>query len=415
MDRRDVARDEGGWARLRLRLTTIGPGLVGQAMALAAMLVPVLARRTDQVQLIVFSSSAAILLLGPATLGIQLTLPTLRGRSTLTVALACSVLTLTGVSLALVAALLVVPAEYHELLLWSAVLLWTQGWYVITTTLLIRGGDAARIARMRLHYGLVLLGSTCVAVLLPGGYPLVVATVLSYVVTVAAHLRPALPHAWRGFGSLRRSSRLFPAYLRHAMAPTMSELSTGVVGPLAGVAVVGTGAFGAPWAVVNRIAGGCVTLLQQVLMPPIEVDLSRAARTRDGQGFARSSRRAALLGSAVAVAGCVGSIALAVYASPRALTLSEWGLMAAITVLFWGPTLVATPLNRALNFLGHRRLKLYLDLLRAAGLVLAFVLISGPGKLVGMAVVAALSSGAILLATRHHIRRYRSVRTRSSA
>jgi hypothetical protein len=88
--------------------------------------------------------------------------------------------------------------------------------------------------------------------------------------------------------------------------------------------------------------------------------------------------------------------------------------MAAITVLFWGPTLLVTPLNRALNFLGHRRLKLYLDVARAAGLVLAFFLLPGPGKLVGMAVVAALSSVAILLATRHHIRRYRSARARCS-
>jgi hypothetical protein len=394
----------------RRHLTSLGPGFIGQGLALAAMLVPVLARRTDQVQLIVFCSAAAVLLLGPATLGIQLTLPTLRGKTIPAVGLACSVISLTGTSLLILAALLVVPNEHIELVLWSAVLLWTQGWYVVIITLLIRLGDAVRIGRMRLLYGLTLLSGTCVAVVLPGRYPLVLATAMAYVVTVAVHFRSAVPPVWQGVRTLRRSSRLFSPYIRRAMAPTMSELATGVVGPLAGVSVVGTGAFGGPWAVVNRIAGGCVTLLQQVLMPPVEVDLSRAARQRDRPGFSSSSRRALRLGVAIAAASCVGSMALAVYAAPAALSVQGWLLMTGITVLFWGPTLVVTPLSRALNFLGHNRLKLYLDLFRAAGLGLVFLLLTGPDKLVGMAVVAAVTSCAILVATRHHIRRFRAGR-----
>ncbi|PWW21834.1 hypothetical protein JD79_00975 [Geodermatophilus normandii] len=396
--------------RLRRHLVTIGPGFLGQVLALGAMLAPVLARRTDQVQLIVFCSSAAVLLLGPATLGIQLTLPALRGKMTPAIGLACSMLSLTTVCSAMLAALLVVPSEHVELVLCSALLLYAQGLYVVTTTLLIRAGDAARIARMRLHYGLTLLSATCVAVVLPGSYPLVLATVLAYVVIVVVHARTAVRPVWHGIHRLRRSSRLFRPYMRHALAPTLSELATGTVGPLAGVAVVGTGAFGGPWAVVNRIAGGFITLLQQVLMPPVEVDLSRSVRERDRLGFSSSSRRALLLGAAVAMLGCIGALGLAVYAAPDALDVNGWLLMAGITVLFWGPTLLLTPLSRVLNFLGHNRLKLWLDLFRAGGLVLAFFLLPGPAKLVGMAVVAAVASGAIYVATRRQIRRFRAGR-----
>jgi hypothetical protein len=379
---------------------TLRWGLVGQVLTFLAMVVPIALQETGQVIVLALASSVAGLLVNISTLAYGYVFPVIRGRRLAATATVVSAATLTGTALLVLAGGTLenrfdLPTGSAAA---TAALLWSQGLYTMLTAALIRRHDTGGLGITRVAYGVVVLVATLLVSLLPvGPLGLVLATSLAYLLTVVllgATGRPLLHLADVPRAHLLR--RLGRAHVRRAVRPTLSGAAAGWAYLFSGLSLVGLGVYGAPWAVVNRICGGYGTLLQTVLSPPVEAQLSRAVRDQDVPALLKARRSGLLLGTGVAVLAVGSSLVLALY-SVGLDDADRWFLpVLAATLLFWAPQLITTPINRLANFLGRHRSRLVWDAVRAVAITAAFLATEGITRLLVMGAVIALS-GALLL------------------
>jgi hypothetical protein len=379
-------------------------GLAGQGFTFASMVVPILLRESEQVLVLVYASAFMALLGNAALLAYPFIYPVVRGPRTAQVATRCSLVALTAAS-ASVALLfpleepLGVPAGTFA---GAAVLTVTFGYYAVVVTQLVRAGDEIGMGLARLYYGCAVLTASLVASLADiGPLGLTLGTSLSYAVATAALLvRPSARPPLRSTAGRVARRRLRRVYLRRALRPTLGSLAGSWSTFLPGIVLPGLGTAAEPWAIVNRICGGFVTLLSTIVAPPLEGRFSRAVRDRDRAAFRVTRRTGFLLGGGAAAAAVATSLALAVYATDRA-AVSDWFVPLTIaTVLFWGPLLTGTPVNRLPNFLSRDGQRLFFDAARAALVTAAVLLLSGLGQLIVMGVAMAVTGVLLVPMTR---------------
>ncbi|MGY2127002.1 hypothetical protein [Blastococcus sp. SYSU DS0617] len=383
-------------------MTFLRLGLAGQVLTFAAMVVPILGRVTDQVLVLVFASSVALLLVNAGMLAFPFVYPVVRGPRLARVATVWSLVVLYCVSAA-VAALspldgrLGLPAGTFAS---AAAVTAAWGTFSVMNTRLVRVGDDTGIGLARLYYGaLVLTTAVAATVADPGPLALTLGQALSYLLAAALLLGRRTHHG----PPLRRSTRAGRRRLRRAWfarvaQPTAASLAGGWTAVIPGLVVPGLGTAAEPWAVVSRICGGFATVMIALIAPPLEARLGRAVRDRDRAAWDTGRRTALALGLGLAGCGVVGGLALALYAADDA---AEWFAPVAVaTVLFWGSLLAGTLLNRLPNFLGRDGQRLWWDLGRAAAVTAAFLLVDGQEGLVAMGVVLAASAWFLLPMTR---------------
>ncbi len=379
------------WDRLR----TLRLGLLGQALTFVAMVAPIALRETDKITSLVFTTAIATFLVNPAVLAYPYVYPVLRSERMAATATRLSLGCLLLVALALLPLGLLEPrwGLPRGTVAAAAGLLVAQGGYLVALTRLVRDGDERLIGRARFHYGLGVLAATGIA-LLPGTGALALTTA-----NTVAFGGTAIALTWgrRGRSGARayRSRRVWVGYLRRSGHPTLSSAASGWAFLLPGLSLPGLGTAAAPWAVLNRICGGFATVLLTIVGPPMEATLARAVRTRDRVAFARTRRSALLLGAAVAAVALVTGLLLAGYAAPD--TLADWWLpVGAAALLFWGPLLALSVVNRLPNFLGRDTARLGWDIARALGMSAAFLTTDGALRLVVMGLVVTLFGGLLL-------------------
>ena len=385
-----------------VHLRFVGLGLTGQVLTLAAMLVPILLRRADQVFVLVFTSAIASLLVNAALLAYPFLFPVIRGPRTARVATIWSLVSLVVVSSSVIA---LTPIEQWlgvpgGTFLAGAALTATLGVYAIVGTRLVRAGDTTGIALTRFYYGvLVLIVTLAASATGAGPLALTYATAVAYTVTAGVlalrrtHWGPALPRL--NAGSRRRLRR---AYLARTMRPAASTLASGWASLLPGLVLPGLGAAAEAWAVVTRICGGFATLMITLVAPPFEARLSRAIRARDVAAFATARRTALLVGLGLAVAAVPSGLGLAIYVSDG---VGAWFVPLAIaSTLFWGSLLAGTLVNRLPNFLGRDSARLFWDAGRAGLLTVVFLTTAGVTRLLVMGAVLAVSALLLLPLTR---------------
>ena len=383
-------------------LRFVSLGLTGQVLTLAAMVVPILLRRADQVFVLVFTSAISSFLVNAALLAFPFLYPVVRGPRSARVATVASTISLLVVSAAVVG---LTPLEPllglpRGTFLAGAALTATLGVYAIIGTRLVRAGDTTGIALTRFYYGVLVLTATLAASATGAGeLALTYATSLAYTLTALilvfrrTHWGPALP---RSSASSRR--RLSRAYLARAARPTAATLAGGWTSVLPGLVLPGLGSAAEPWAVVTRICGGFATLMITLVAPPLEARLSRAVRARDAADFGAARRTALLLGLSIAAVAVPSALGLAVYVSDD---VGSWFVgIAVATTLFWGSLLAGNLVNRVPNFLGRDTPRLYWDSGRALVLTAVFLLTDGVTRLVVMGAVLAVSAVFLLPLTR---------------
>ena len=402
----DVGR-RGVAGRLRALLTTLMAvrlGLAGQILTFGAMIVPIVLQENEQLIVLVLVSALVGLLVNATTLAYGFVLPVIRSRHLAALATVLSAVTLTACSLALLPLTLLEDrwGLASGTFLGAAGLLWAQGVYTMLVAALVRTNDPQGLGLARVVYGAVLLVSVVLACTIQSGpLGLVVATAASYALTtlVLELRRPTLPRL-RDLAARTGRRRLARAYVRHVVAPTASGVVSGWVLLLSALTLPGLGVYAAPWAVVNRICGGFGTLLQTVLSPPVEARLSQAFRDDDAPELVRARRTGLRQGTGMAAIAVVVSLLLALY-STGGRDADRWLLPIAVaTLLFWGPQLAVTPLNRVLNFARHHGTRLVWETARAGSLTAAFLVTEGVTRLVVMGVVIAVASGAMVPLTR---------------
>lgn len=402
----DLATEQQDRARgpIGARLAALGRapmvrwGLAGQVLALAAMVVPIVGRAGEQVLVLVFASSVALLLVNAGLLAYPFLYPVLRGPRVARVATTSSLAVLAVVSAAVVG---LTPLEGRLGLpsgtfASAAALTATWGVFAVVGTRLVRAGDTTGIGLSRLIYGLAVLVTAVVATVAPlGPLALTVGNAVAYGAAAAAlvgrrsHWGPRLPPL-----PARSRRRLRRAFLRRAARPTVASLAGGWTAVVPGLVLPGLGAAAEAWAIVSRICGGFATLLITLVAPPLEARLSRAIRDRDRAGYGRGRRTALLLGTASAVVGVGAGLGLAVYAAEA--PAAEWFVPVAVaTVLFWGSMLAGTLVNRLPNFLGRDAERLYWDTGRALAVTGFFLATTGTTRLI--AIGAVLAASALLL------------------
>ncbi|RBY74830.1 hypothetical protein DQ239_18755 [Blastococcus sp. TF02-09] len=382
------------------RLAFVRLALAGQVLTFAAMVVPILLRRSDQVLILVFASAITVLLTNAAMLAYPFLYPVVRGPRMARVATVWSLVALVVVSAAVVLATPLEPVLDlpSGTFLAAAVLTGTLGLYDMAVTRVVRADDTTGIGLARLYYGVAVLVLTLITSLGPfGPLALTFGTSLAYAVAAAGlavrrqHWGPRLPRASR---STRR--RLRRAYLARSVRPAVASLAGGWTVFLPGLAIPGLGAAAEPWAIVSRICGGFATVLYTIVAPPFEARLSQAVRERRPAEFAAARRRALLLSTAVAVLAVVAGLALAAYSTERDAVAGWFLPLAGATLLFWGPLLAGATINRLPNFLGRDRSRLYWDAGRAVLVTGAFLATSGVTRLIGMGAVLTLSAVLLL-------------------
>ncbi|TFV53695.1 hypothetical protein [Blastococcus sp. TF02A-35] len=399
-ERQDTRRSRlAGLSRLRF----VGVGLVGQVLTLAAMVIPILAREGRMVFVLVFATAVAGLVVDAAMLAYPYLYPVVRGPRMARVATAVSLVSLAVVSSAVALGTpledrLGMPAGTFAA---AGLLTATWGSYSIVVTRLVRAGDTAGLGLSRVFYGVAVLLTVLVVVLVDvGPLGLTLATALAYVLAGAA-LALRRSHWTPRPAPLSAASRrrLRRAYLRRTVRPAAARLANGWTTLLPGLALPGLGAAAEPWSVVTRICGGFATVMMAVLSPPLDARLSRAVRERDRAGFTAARRAAVLLGLVMAALGVFLSLELAAHATSG--EVDEWLLPVAVaTVLFWGSLLATTSLNRLPNFLRRDSARLVWDVVRAALLSVAFLATEGTDRLIAMGVVLAVSAVALVPLTR---------------
>ena len=387
-----------GGTLLRL-LTLLRFGVLGQGLAFAAMVLPILLRQTEQVFVLVFASAVAVMLCYPALLAFPFVFPVVRGPRMARVATVWSLVALAVVSAAIVPLTPLEPALDlpRGTFVASAALTATLGVYLLLVSRFIRAEDNHGIGLSRLLYGVVVLSATAVACATSWGpLTLTYANSLAYALTAAGmalrreHWGPALPRAG---AAIRR--RLRRAYLRRTVRPALASLAGGWTSFLPGLLLPGLGSAAEPWAVISRICGGFSTVLIQLVSPPLEGRLSRSVRDRDPVAFAAARRVALLAGMGAGVGAVALGIALAAWATGPGT--DEWLLpLTVAAVLFWVPLLAGSPINRLPNFLGRDSARLYWDVARGALLTAIFFTAEGTAELILMGIVLSAAFVALL-------------------
>jgi len=374
--------------------------LSGQVLTFAAMMTPVLARRADQVVVLVFASAIAVLVTNAGVLAYPFLYPVLSGPRMARLATVLSLWSLGFVSVVVAAC---TPLESPlgmptGTMAAAASLTFAGGIYVLLIARLVRAADTTGIGLSRLYYGVVLfMGALVTSLTHLGPLALTFAHSTAYATASFAltwrrsHWGPAL-----GPVSAASRRRLRRAYLSRTVRPTCSSLASGWTGVLPGLILPGLGVAAEPWAVVNRICGGFATLLETILGPPLEARLARSIRNRDHAAFTSARRLALLVGTFVSAVAVTAGLGLAAYATGFA-DMDEWFLpVAAATVLFWGLLLAAMPINRLPNFLGRDAARLVWDTGRAALISVAVFVVDGVAQLIVMGVLLT-ASGVFLL------------------
>ncbi|TKJ28111.1 hypothetical protein [Blastococcus sp. CCUG 61487] len=379
-------------------------GVSGQVLTLAAMLVPILLRETEQVLLLVFTSAVAGLLVNPGMLAFPFLFPVIRGPRTARVATVASLGTLAVVS---AGALALTPLEgtlglRPGAFSGAAVLTATWGLYSVVVTRLVRAGDVTGIGLARLYYGLAVLTAALVAGLADlGPLSLTYGTGMAYLAAALA-LVPRRSH-WgpplRPMGAQARR-RLRRAYLRRSVRPSAASLANGWTTLVPGLVLPGLGSAAEPWAIVSRMCGGFATVLMALVAPPLEMRQSRSVRERDAGDYAAARRAGFLLGAGFAVVAVVSGLGMALYATGSGLTAAWFLPVAAATVLYWGSLLAGTLVNRLPSFLGRDGARLAWDAGRAALLTGTLLLVDGTAVLVVMGMVLAVSAVLLVSMTR---------------
>lgn len=379
-------------------------GIAGQCLTLAAMVVPILLRETEQVLVLVFASAVAGLLVNPGMLAFQFVFPVVRGPRMLRVATGTSLLSLGVVSAAVLTLTPLEPLLDVPRGTFSAVAAITAAWgcYSIVGTRLVRAGDVTGIGLSRLYYGVAALTASLVASLVElGPLALSYGTGISYLAAALAlaprrsHRNPALPST--GAAGRRRLRR---AYLARAGRPALASLANGWTTLVPGLVLPGLGAAGEPWAIVCRICGGFATVLMALVAPPLAIRQSRAVRLRQAAEYATARRTGLQVGAAAAVVGVASGLALALYSTDATVGAAWFPTIAVAAVLYWGSLLAGTLVDRLPNFLGRDTARLFWDAGRAAVLTLVFFLVDGTLGLITMGVAMALSSLLLLPMTR---------------
>jgi hypothetical protein len=389
-------------------------GVMGQVFTVAAMLAPILLRESQQVTWLVVSSSIATLLNNPAILAYPFLYPVLRGPAIARAATRAALSSLITVSLLVVAA---TPLEDRlslppGLLASTALMLFAGAVFTMSLSSLVRAGDPRWFGIGRFVYGAALLPLTLVfgTVRPLGVLSLVVASALANLVGAAAVLarREARSHG----GGMRAAvpgrgpavpSRLVRAYLGRALRPTAASMANGWALFVPALALPGLGAAAAPWAVVTRIGGGFSTVLTTLVSPSLEARMSRAIRERDPAEFTQGRRSALTIGALAALAAVGSGLLLAVYVSGLDEALQWLFPVAVATVLFWGPLLTGTVVNRVPNFLGRDTSRLIWDVSRAV-LMTSALLAPGVSRIVLMGAVLAATGVFLLPMTRYRTR-----------
>jgi hypothetical protein len=285
---------------LRTHGKSIGSGIIGQGLSFAAMVLPILFGRIDEVAFLVTVGAVAGVASYTFTWSYASVYPGIVEERQAAVATVTSAGLLVLAS-ALMLILGVIPTVLWQGLqrnmVWAAALTLPLGLNLMITGLFIRNRDYPAIARLRLVSGGTNFPFILVACLLDTHYLplLVIPTALSSMLTAAWGLYRNRSELRIQIGYTTRLVHVWQ-HLRSNLSAAMAALLGGAAFQLVGVAtpLMGTAANG--WAVAVRLAGGFGTVSQQVLAPMFETDFAHALRRAELTKAAAYQRRAYFLG-----------------------------------------------------------------------------------------------------------------------
>lgn len=274
-----------------------GLALVGQALNLLALLLPVVTKNAHLLTFYVLATAVAGVLVRVATLAFPGRYLSARP-STEEAVTAFSIVTLVATAslLALVAfALGRAGFGWAGPVLAAAPLLLFRGLYAMSVTVLVKEQRRALYYRARFVYGWLNVLATALAVFVFGtGWALVWASVVPIAVILAwvprrcrNQLLPPLVN------TVRQRLRGFCAYAVESRRGTVGVLFADLSDQIQGFAVPTMQEWSSAWAVTMQINGGLGTVAQQLVAPPLEMEFV-AAREEGDTARSRSLVRRAL-------------------------------------------------------------------------------------------------------------------------
>lgn len=376
--------------------------LAAQGLNFAAMLLPILLGRFEQVAFLVIVSAAGGIAAHTGTLAFGSVYPALRRsgrRRSISIGASVAGLLLTVATFAIAAVVVgLFDRDIGRLLGWSAALCAANGMYIVATGLLIRDAAMGRFGVLRTVYACVNLVFTVVATFVwHDVVALAVAATAAFVVSAASSLDRARARALAdGLRRFRRPREL-GAYAREHAPATMSNLAAGIAYQSSALLTGLLGPFAGAWAVIIRITGGFATIGTQVVGPPLEMRF--AAAVREGR-FADARRTT----SAALVWGLLLSLVTAgVIAGVWAVAGSRGEPLPSVPVLVVGAaafilgSLVPCAAQKFLVMAGGQRRLLLLVLLRLVAVVAIVPFLRNEMLVVVLAVIEFLFAAAYVV------------------
>ena len=118
------------------------------------------------------------------------------------------------------------------------------------------------------------------------------------------------------------------------------------------------------WAVATRIAGGFGTVSVQLFAPALDAEVSAEVRGGRHQATAKTVRRGVKQGIIISIVACVIADVVAVVARRDSASLSRVLVIGVATILYWGSTLIISPIYKSLTLLEGKVKRVIWDVTR---------------------------------------------------
>lgn len=376
----------------------MGGALLGQVFNFLAMLLPIIGGETGQLAYLMLPLAIATVLARTSLLGFQsryLTTPEdLKDTAT-----SMSFVSLTGftsICAAVAAILAFFTDDYCEIAAWTALLIFTNGLYLMAVAIATQERRMTLYSSARLIYGIINVTLTSAVVwLVPMTPGLIIVSAanpaIAAVIILAKSDNKVIP-------TLRREARSLTdprhrAYLRSSLHASGAMFVSECGFQIQGFITPFLGQYQEVWAVVVRLTGGFGTLAQQVIAPGFEMRI--AENIRNGN---RESAKQWCLYTAFCGLG-LGLVCALIQTSALALTQKNSQQLTALVLLItalYCMTTIATNISLKIPLMkGFDKLFLWWSIARLT-LILIILSTTGLQLLTGIVVIQIISSLAFL-------------------
>lgn len=377
------------------------PSLVGQLLAMVAVILPLAIGNPVAVVVLVQYSAVAGILNHPCSLAICARAPVMRDQAEATAALAYGTATLLGFTsiIGLISGVAGYPAGVA-----TAVMTACMGLYNIAFATSTRQGNLSALGAQRLVYGILAVPLAVVGSLASREH--------EFALLWSGAASYAGATIWVAVGMIKLRSRVdwsalripfLSQFLRESLAPASAYLFNGIStqAPLLGIS--GLGSLATPWATASRTAGGWLSVSAQAVVPYYDnlfAMASRNSKSTLNHVFKRSLRSAGAVGGL----GVLSSLGLVAILHQWPSSPTEALLLILASLLYWGTSIVSVVTLKYMAFLGHHRAFVVWEFSRFAAVMVCFALWTGQARLMALSSVFALSYVAYLTLARRAVR-----------